>query len=238
MLLDDPLISERYFFPRPDPPEDPTRIDVESAVLQVVHRPGSPTLLHFHGNGEVAGDWTDLAEVIEGQGYGCLLAEYRGYGGSSGRPQLAAMLEDALAQHDRIEGPVVVYGRSVGSLYAIHVAAHRPVKALLLESGIADLYQRLALRIRPSELDLDALRSACSTHFDHQAKLARVSCPVTVLHAVHDDLVLPDHAVRNAAWAGTEPVWFEQGDHNSIWAYNAGALLEHILRALSAAASP
>ena len=53
------------------------------------------------------------------------LAEYRGYGGSTGEPSLVAMLDDVDAIFSalgRPAGELVVYGRSIGSIYAIEFA--------------------------------------------------------------------------------------------------------------------
>ena len=63
-------------------------------------------------------------------GVNVALGEYRGSGGSSGESALASMLDDALAITDALgvePSRLVVYGRSVGSIYALHVAAHRGV---------------------------------------------------------------------------------------------------------------
>lgn len=237
-LLDHPLIGQRYFFPRTAPLPDPTVVRVPGAELHCLHRPvpGAPTVLHFHGNGEVVADWAgDWANAVRARGLGVFLAEYRGYGGSTGEPLLATMLDDALACA-RAAGPperLVVYGRSVGSLYALHVAAHLPVAALVLESGIADLLQRLEVRVHAAELGAapDALRAALDRLFDHEAKLRTYAGPVLVLHARGDFMVTPDHAERLARWAGDRGrlVLFDRGDHNSIHAWNGAAILDAVV---------
>ncbi|MCA9712631.1 MAG: alpha/beta hydrolase, partial [Myxococcales bacterium] len=144
-LLDHPLLTERYFFPRPAAVHDPWIVETGGVRLQGYRGAsrGGPALLHFHGNGEVALDWAGgFAARLEAEGIDVFLGEYRGYGGSTGRPALASMLDDALALADATGVPpsrLVVYGRSVGSIYALHVAAHRAVAGLVLESGIADV---------------------------------------------------------------------------------------------------
>lgn len=239
-LLDHPAISERYFFPRPEGPRDPWLVD----GLRCARRPSASAaprdvaLLHFHGNGEVVADWLgDFARAIDAGGVDAFFAEYRGYGGSTGTPSLPALLEDALTVFDAMGRPpeqVVVYGRSIGSLAAAHVAAHRNVRALVLESGIADLYERLAVRVRAEDIgaSLDDLRAAVKASFDQEAKIARATCPVLVLHAEHDDMVKKHHAERNAAAAGSRAkvVMFPRGDHNTIHAFNADAIVGEVLR--------
>lgn len=241
-LLDHPVISERYFFPRREPLPGATRVVLDGGEELACHRAGAgprcPWVLHFHGNGEIVADWIELAEVLVEAGVGAFLAEYRGYGGSSGRPALDALLDDALVVADHAATGVpwerlVVYGRSIGSLAALHVAANRPVGGLILESGIADLLERLEIRLHPSELGVDAptLRAAVSARFDHEAKLAATRCPVVVLHTTHDHLVHVSHAHRLAAWAGARGrlVEYPRGDHNSIFAHNGAAIVEEIV---------
>ena len=238
-ILDHPVVAERYFFPREAPIPDPTVVEVDGASLHC-HRhapePARPTLLHFHGNGEVVADWLpEFAPAAHDRGLNTFFAEYRGYGGSTGAPALAAMLDDALAVAKAANVPpekLVIYGRSVGSLYALHVAAAIPEAKLVLESGISDVRERLALRLRPEEIGATApaLAAALAARFDHRAKLAAHRGPVLVLHTHRDHLVSVDHGRQLAEWAGdrAELVLFDRGDHNTIHAHNGDAILDAV----------
>lgn len=241
-LLDHPVLADRYFFPRRVRPAsgEPWAVPVKDAELACarVGRHGGRAVLHFHGNGEVVADWVggEFARALDAARIDGLFAEYRGYGASTGRPAMATMLDDALATVDaagRAPEEIVVYGRSVGSLFALHVAAHRPVRALVLESGIADVHERLALRLRAAELGVsDAeLAAELARLFDHRAKIAATRCPVLVLHTLHDGMVGREHAERLAAWAGPrgELVVFPEGDHNSIHAFNGEAIARRVI---------
>ncbi len=195
-------------------------------------------LLHFHGNGEVVGDWVDtFGDALLAAGLNVCFAEYRGYGNSSGWPALAGMLDDALAIADALEvpaGKLFVYGRSVGSLYALHVASQRPQVGLIVESGIADVMQRIALRVSPEEIGASEqeFKDAIEALFDHQAKVEACTSNVLVIHAENDHLVSVDHAKSLAAWAGEEGrlVTFERGDHNTIYAYNSQSILREVVQ--------
>lgn len=245
-LLDHELIGQRYFFPRRAPLSDPWVVDVDGASLHC-HRaaahPGAPTLLHFHGNGEIVGDWRgDFANALVAAGINVVLAEYRGYGASSGRPSLARMLDDAVAVADATGAPpssLFVYGRSVGSIYALHVASQRPVGGLVIESGISDVLVRLLLRVEPSELGvtIDAMRDAAREIVDHRAKMTAYAGPVLVMHTRGDHIVPPSNAVDLAGWAGdrAELVLFERGDHNSIHAFNGAEILSRVTAFVRAA---
>ncbi len=240
-LLDHRLVAARYFFPRPAPVHSPLWVDVGDARLACALRrtdaPDPLTILHFHGNGETVADWLagGFPEAVA-TSLGCdlLMAEYRGYGASTGEPRLGRMLDDVGAIVRAAGVPperIVLFGRSVGSIFAIEAAARFPGAAgLVLESGIADVLERLLLRLEPAELGAtaDELAAAVAARLDHRAKLAAYPGPVLVMHALHDDLVPATHARRLAEWAAGPVILrlFDRGDHNSILAVNARSYLE------------
>jgi pimeloyl-ACP methyl ester carboxylesterase len=147
------------------------------------------------------------------------------------------MLDDVAAIVEAVGVPperIVVFGRSVGSLFAIEAVHRYPALAgLVLESGIADVYQRLRMRVEPAEMACseDELRAAVAARLDHRAKLGAYQGPTLTLHAEGDFLVPIDHAERNHAWAGgagKKLIRFPHGDHNSIFAYNHQEYLRHL----------
>ena len=245
-LLDHPLIGERYFYPRSAPPRSRLDVDAGDAVLAcALHRadPDGHTVVHFHGNGEVVADWQDgFDEAVTGMDWNLLLAEYRGYGGSTGEPRLGRMLDDVEAVM-RAAGPperVVVFGRSVGSLFALEAVERFPnVAGLILESAVADPLERLLVRVEPRELGVTqaAFEAAVTRRLDQRAKIGGYRGPVLLLHARDDGLVDVGHAQRLEAWAGGRARLrvFEQGDHNTILADNVAAYLGEVGRFLAAA---
>jgi pimeloyl-ACP methyl ester carboxylesterase len=89
---------------------------------------GKPVILYFHGNGGNAGDRaTSLLPLVQ-QGYGLVLAEYRGYGGNGGKPTEAMLLADGarylayVRQHFR-DHDIVLWGESLGGGIALRGAA-------------------------------------------------------------------------------------------------------------------
>ena len=234
-LLDHPLLTERYFYPWPNRFDDPFFIDGNGFRLGCRYRRISgdaPTIIHFHGNGETVADYIgDFEDRIAAMGANLLLAEYRGYGMSSGEPALATMLTD-VALIVRASGVdperVVFFGRSLGSLYAVHGAGLFPQAAgLILESGIADPLERILARIEPWEIGTDSagLRAVIDRELDQRGKLSSFGGRTLVMHARCDDLVPVSHAERLFEWANEpkELLVFERGDHNTILPANEGA---------------
>ncbi len=244
-ILDHRVISERYFFPQRAPLPDATLVPTSEGHLACWRSaPPSekPVLVHFHGNGELVHHWVEgFVPVIQSMGYEVFLAEYRGYGASTGHPRLAAMLDDVQQIVEAVGVPthqMVAFGRSVGSIYAIEMAHRFPrIAGLVLESGIADVLQRLELRMHPQELGCtqSELKVAVEEHLDHEAKLKAYASPLLILHAEGDHLVTIDHAERNHAWAASTSkrlVRFPFGDHNSILAMNTEAYFGELARFL------
>lgn len=248
-ILNHPLISERYFFPREESFAEPFWVDCGDARLACHYHEVDPqalTVVHFHGNGEVVADYVDFLPALFARfGCNCLLAEFRGYGMSTGRPELGRILDDVERVLEKLPAPVekrVFFGRSVGSIPAIHAAALQPAAAgLIIESGISDVLERLLLRIDPSELGVsqNELQQAVSDSLDQQKKMASFEGPVLIMHTAHDGLVDVVHAERLYAWA-TSPdkklEVFPRGDHNSIMMVNADAyfaLVSDFLQAVS-----
>ena len=228
-LLDHHLISERYFFPRAEAPSEPFWVDCadETRLACAYHEtdPAAPTVVHFHGNGEVVADYLDgFPGLINRMGCNCFFAEFRGYGGSTGTPQFGKMLEDVLPTVKApgcAEEKIILFGRSVGSLFAIKAAELFPnVAGMILESAIADPIERLLLRVDPGELGTTpaGLAAAIRGAIDIRAIMSDFSRPTLILHTLHDGLIDVNHAERLADWCNgpTSLKIFPDGNHNTI----------------------
>ena len=228
MLLDHPLLSQRYFFPSPGRPsrgafEVMTRTGERLVCLREEREGARFTVVYFHGNGETAADHVpDPADAWLDLGVNFVVVTYRGYGESTGVPQLAAMLsdgEDVLEALGVPDEEVIAVGRSLGSLYACELVHRRPrIAGLILESGIADVLERVLIRVDPLEIGASKaeLRAEVDAALNQQKKLAGYGGKVLILHAEHDTLVTPWHAERTAEWSRGRLVMFAKGDHNSI----------------------
>ncbi|MBI2353555.1 MAG: alpha/beta hydrolase [Deltaproteobacteria bacterium] len=249
-ILDHPTLSGRYFYPWPNRFDDPFFVEGDGFRLGCRYNridEQAPTIIHFHGNGESVADYLgEFEERIAGLGANLLLAEYRGYGMSSGAPALAAMLDDVrliVAASGAALERIVFFGRSLGSLYALHGAALYPEAAgVIVESGLADPLERIVVRIEPREVGatMEQLREAVATHLNQRVKMAAFKGRCLIMHTRNDDLVLVSHAERLHGWANgpKELLIFERGDHNTILAVNEAAYFAAVgnfLRALTAA---
>lgn len=246
-LYDRPEVSQTYFFPLPGGPlphrphAGPLDLNLPDSTRIGCYwcRPleHAPTILYLHGNGEcIAHQLDHWPQWARDAGANIFFVDYPGYASSDGLPSLSSCSQAARAALDYLlhqpesEVPsVVVMGRSVGSIFALDAAASSSsarVRGLALESGIADIEPRLALRVPYDRVGIDpaAIGRELKRDFNHQQKMESLSCPVLVLHTLHDGLVPPENSRLLAGWAGDrlhKLCLFEQGDHNSIQFYNA-----------------
>lgn len=99
-----------------------------------------PLVVFFHGNaGHIEHRVQDAQEYLD-QGYGVVLAEYRGYGGNGGMPSEEGLYEDGRAYMDWVIkqadiplSNVILHGESLGSGIATQMASEHEVAALILE---------------------------------------------------------------------------------------------------------
>jgi fermentation-respiration switch protein FrsA (DUF1100 family) len=99
----------------------------------------APVVIYFGGNAEEV-SWT-LSDARWPREWAIVSVNYRGYGASDGKPGEVALKSDALAIYDAVAKRddidpkrIVVFGRSLGTGVATHVAARRPVASAILAS--------------------------------------------------------------------------------------------------------
>lgn len=223
-LLDNPIILSMVFFPRGDEPHYTSDGPVRDAVIPVddkirlgyrlyLHRPDAPLILFFHGNGEIASDYDDIAGLYHRAGASLLVVDYRGYGWSTGRPLVSTLLPDAeavlhglpqvLGAAGAADVPLFVKGRSLGSAPAVHLARHFPqqFRGLMLESGFADapsVFRRMGIPL-PNMLNNSLLLPVANVR-----KIETVTLPLLLIHGERDELVTLDNARRMYAASPAE----------------------------------
>lgn len=245
-ILDHPTLTARYFYPWPNRFDDPFFVQGDGFRLGCHYRHISddlPTIIHFHGNGETVADYLgDFEDRITGLGANLLLAEYRGYGMSDGEPGLAAMLDDVRLITEASGVPpekIIFFGRSLGSLYAVHgVFLYPQAAGLIVESGLAEPLERILVRIEPHHVGatMDSLKEAVARHLNQKRKIASFRGRLLILHTQNDDLVSVSHAENLYEWAQEpkELLIFERGDHNNIMAVNSESYFRAVAKFLSA----
>jgi len=97
-------------------------------------------ILRFYGNADRADRWVALeADAFGERAIEVWGVNYPGFGGSSGPARLKRMGEAGVAAFDALrtkagDKPIYVFGASIGSAVALHVAANRDVRGLVLHN--------------------------------------------------------------------------------------------------------
>ena len=197
------------------------RITVNGVSLKVwVVNPGAEhALVYFGGNAEdVYHNADEFRRFFPG--VTAYLVNYRGYGGSEGRPSEAALFADAVALFDVFatrHAAIDVIGRSLGSGVATYLASQRAVGRVALVTPFDDMaaVARRMYPVYPVEWLLkDRYRSIVYA--------AAVNAPVQLVIAEYDTLIPPVHALKlaDAFRSGdVRKVMIPGAGHNGISAF-------------------
>lgn len=194
----------QYF---PDPaPADPQALGLQGVRAESLPTPDGERLvawwsapasddplvfLYLHGNGANLAARTAEFAALRAQGAGLLALSWRGYGGSSGRPDEAGLLTDARSAYDWLRqrgvAPqhIVLYGESLGSAVAVMLAAERPVAGLVLDAGFSS-----ALEVAGAAYPWLPVRWLMRDTFRADLLAPKVAVPVLQVHC-RDDPVTP-----------------------------------------------
>jgi pimeloyl-ACP methyl ester carboxylesterase len=236
--LDSPDVLARLFHPRREGRAAQSATPARDLLIPVAHNvavgarlhatdKSAPTILFFHGNGEIVADYDDLGPLYNRIGINFLPVDYRGYGRSTGTPTVTAMMRDShgifnFAQtwlkDNGYSGPVIVMGRSLGSAPALELAARYPdqIGGLIVESGFA--YVTPLLRLLG--VDMVALGFKEAAGFRNVDKIKDFPGPVLIIHAEFDHIIpFTDGQALYAASRSADKVLVKvpEANHNDIF---------------------
>jgi len=182
--------SQMYF---PTPPVDGAnagefwlRSHDELIKIWKVARPGERALIYFGGNGEdVAGNIDPFSAAFPD--HSLYFVNYRGYGGSSGRPSESGIVMDALSVFDHVSSThpdVTVFGRSLGSGVAMRVASERPVGKLVLVTPYDSL-----VNVARSHFGYLPVGWLMHDRYECASRAREVRAPVLSIIAADDEII-------------------------------------------------
>lgn len=205
--LDRPEILMNLFHPRPEWKRTrdenggkdiliPVENNIVVGARAYLCAKNGPTILFFHGNGEIVSDYDELAPFYNRNGINFLPVDYRGYGRSMGQPTVTAMMRDCHRIFHFVKekhadtgymGPLIIMGRSLGSASALELAFHYSdqMDGLIIESGFA--FSGLLLSLLG--VDLAAMGLDEKPGFENVSKMKTFFKPTLIIHAEHDHII-------------------------------------------------
>lgn len=185
------------------------------------------SVLFFGGNGFYLVQSKSYLRALTRPEANAFLWDYRGYGRSEGKPSVQAFRHDAVAVYDRFveesevdADQLIVWGHSLGSFLASHVAEQRPVGGVVLENPATNVdewvdhlipwYVRLFLGV-----DVDPMLQG----ENNRARVKQLSAPLLVIAGENDNITDAAMAERLHEVAGSADkrlVTVEGGGHNGL----------------------
>jgi pimeloyl-ACP methyl ester carboxylesterase len=178
----------------------------------------APLVVYYGGNAEEV-SW-QAREPGWPEDWSLALVNYRGYGASEGKPSERALFADALVAFDALArrpdvdaSRIVLFGRSLGSAVATHVAAERPVTGAILVSPFGSMVE--VGRHHYPWLPVGLL---LRHPFDARSRAPAIRVPMLTIVAERDAIIPPAHSKRLFdAWGGPKRwVAIRGADHNDL----------------------
>jgi pimeloyl-ACP methyl ester carboxylesterase len=156
-------------------------------------------VLFFNGNGMTVAASDTLYRQIASLGPNVVVYDYRGYGFSTGAPDLSSYRADALRIYDDLNAAtanhrVVLYGFSMGTAIATYIASQRELTGLILAAPIASAEEEFpiyAARLGYPASSIDNSRPSLEARdiFGEATMIMKSHAPLLVLHGTADTLV-------------------------------------------------
>ncbi|MFX0007791.1 MAG: alpha/beta hydrolase [Promethearchaeota archaeon] len=190
-----------------------------------------PTILLFHGNGELAAEYYGLVDFFFDCGVNLAVVDYRGYGSSSGRPIFSGLISDAMPIYNglrdwivrnKLNNSIFILGRSIGSVPASEIGAHNPdnLRGIIFSSGYASLYYMMTeiFRVTGPDVTPEGLKE-----YSNDTRIKNFQKSVLIIHGTQDFLIpyTESESIYNHIPEGVEKklILIEGADHNNIFSF-------------------
>jgi fermentation-respiration switch protein FrsA (DUF1100 family) len=148
-------------------------------------------ILYFHGNSGDLSRWGKIVLPFVDMGYDVLVMDYRNYGKSTGEISEEALYQDAQLFYNYVEDKyatnIIIYGRSLGTGIATHLASKNPSKKLILETPFYSL-----LDVAKARFPFLPLKQLLRYKMPSYQFIKEVQCPIRIFHGTEDAVVSYD----------------------------------------------
>jgi fermentation-respiration switch protein FrsA (DUF1100 family) len=175
------------------------------------------TILFCHGNGGNMMHRLDSIDIFYSLGLNCFIFDYRGYGGSDGKPTEEGTYLDAAAAYNWLTEQkktspknVIIFGRSLGGTIAAKLASNIKAKSLIMESSFTS-YVDIGRKFYPY-MPVKWFAAFSYRTIDY---IKDTHCPVMIIHSRNDEIIPHEFGLQLYETAN-EPKEFVEifGSHN------------------------
>ncbi|HRV83433.1 MAG TPA: alpha/beta fold hydrolase [Saprospiraceae bacterium] len=179
-------------------------------------------VFYLKGNSRSIKGWGKFAKDFLGKGYDFFMIDYRGFGKSRGKRSESILYSDAQHLYKWLskqypENQIILYGRSYGSGIATRIASWNNPRMLILDSpyySFWHLTRRYGFWL--------PLRWVLRYKIRTDQFMAKVECPVYLIHGTRDRLIPYAMSVRLAKeFPRAVLVSIPGAKHNNLPAYSA-----------------
>ena len=242
LFIDNPAISNIVFYPRKS--SIPKTTDSSIKILQFQIKNGViiggffylnnekfPTILLFHGNGEIASDYQYFVDLFFHCGVNLAVVDFRGYGFSTGDPFYSSLISDSLPIYNKFHkwlddhnlmDSLFVLGRSLGRVCAAEIGAHNPesLKGIIFESGFASIFNLMTKLFRVSG---SGITHETLSEYSNDTRIRKIRKPVLIIHGTQDWIIPCDEGklIYDNIIDGIEKrlVLIDGAGHNDIFSF-------------------
>ncbi len=164
----------------------------DGAVINAIHfKTEQPkgVILYFHGNAGDLSRWGIITEFFVEKHYDVLVMDYRTYGKSSGTLSEQALYNDAQMCYDYLlkhyqESEITIYGRSIGTGMATHLASGNQPNRLILETPFYSLSD-----VAKHRFPVFPVKKILRYNFSSYQYIQDVKCPIIIFHGTEDNVI-------------------------------------------------
>ena len=192
---------------------------IQSFLFLHHEQPKRSLIIYFHGNaGNLYGRF-DTAIKLYQMDHEVLLVSYRGYAKSSGEPNEkgiyidgAAAVNYAMDNLGYYENEISIFGRSLGSTVAIHIAQHRNFNNIVL---ITPLTSGREMAIA---MGLGFVKFLAGNSYNSLEKIKNINSRLLIIHGDRDEVVpyLMGQQLYEEYNGAKQMVSIRNGRHNDL----------------------
>jgi len=225
MLFLPSVLADDYTFQFDTPFKEVNLKPEKEVLINALHfkaEQSQGVILYFHGNAGDLSRWGHIAAHFVKYDYDVFVIDYRTYGKSKGELSEQAFFDDAQYCYQYLmktynEENIIVYGRSLGTGIAAHLASNNKPQHLILETpyySIADVAQH--------RFPIFPVKYLLRYHFKTFEVLPNVNCPIHIIHGTNDKIVpyesgkkLTELGIKNLSF-----VTLKEGEHHNLNTFN------------------